>query len=90
MNKSIIKNYHKYLLTLIEKFSGGPVGLDTISAALSEEKGTVEDVIEPYLIQQGYMMRTSRGRIATLLAYNHFKLKIPDDNRFSEQHSLSI
>jgi Holliday junction DNA helicase RuvB len=81
---------HKYLLTLIEKFSGGPVGLDTMSAALSEEKGTVEDVIEPYLIQQGYIMRTARGRIATLLAYNHFKLKIPEESKFSEQTSLSI
>ncbi len=70
---------HRYLLTLIEKFSGGPVGLDTMAAALSEEKGTIEDVIEPFLIQQGYIMRTARGRIATFLAYNHFKLKMPDN-----------
>ncbi|QIV94555.1 Holliday junction branch migration DNA helicase RuvB [Allofrancisella frigidaquae] len=80
---------HKYLLTLMEKFGGGPVGLDTMAAALSEEKGTIEDVIEPYLIQQGYIMRTARGRIATLLAYNHFKLKIPD-NLNSQQQPLIV
>ncbi|WP_395167583.1 Holliday junction branch migration DNA helicase RuvB [Francisella salimarina] len=81
---------HKYLLTLMEKFSGGPVGLDTMAAALSEEKGTIEDVIEPYLIQQGYIMRTARGRIATLLAYNHFKLKIPDSLSSDQQQNLSL
>ena len=67
----------KYLLTLIEKFSGGPVGLDTMAAAISEEKGTIEDVIEPYLIEQGYIMRTARGRIATIHAYQHFNLQQP-------------
>ena len=81
---------HRYLLTLMEKFAGGPVGLDTMAAALSEEKGTIEDVIEPYLIQQGYIMRTARGRIATLLAYNHFKLKIPDNLSADQQQTLSI
>ncbi|GAB4222398.1 MAG: Holliday junction branch migration DNA helicase RuvB [Francisella sp.] len=81
---------HKYLLTLIEKFGGGPVGLDTISAALSEEKGTIEDVIEPYLIQQGYIMRTARGRIATLKSYNHFKLETPEHLDESRQQTLSI
>ncbi|APC91536.1 MULTISPECIES: Holliday junction branch migration DNA helicase RuvB [Francisella] len=81
---------HRYLLTLMEKFAGGPVGLDTIAAALSEEKGTIEDVIEPYLIQQGYIMRTARGRIATLIAYNHFKLKIPDNLSADQQQTLSI
>ena len=81
---------HKYLLTLMEKFSGGPVGLDTMAAALSEERGTIEDVIEPYLIQQGYIMRTARGRIATLLAYNHFKLKIPDNLNTINQHDLGV
>ncbi|AJI47819.1 Holliday junction branch migration DNA helicase RuvB [Francisella philomiragia] len=81
---------HKYLLTLMEKFGGGPVGLDTMAAALSEEKGTIEDVIEPYLIQQGYLMRTARGRIATLLAYNHFKLKIPDSLSSDQQQNLSL
>lgn len=81
---------HKYLLTLMEKFGGGPVGLDTMAAALSEEKGTIEEVIEPYLIQQGYIMRTARGRIATLLAYNHFKLKIPDSLSSDQQQNLSL
>lgn len=81
---------HRYLLTLIEKFGGGPVGLDTIAAALSEEKGTIEDVIEPYLIQQGYIMRTARGRIATLIAYNHFKLKIPENLSSDKQQNLLI
>ena len=67
----------RLLLTLIEKFDGGPVGVDSLAAALSEERGTVEDVIEPYLIQQGYLMRTSRGRMATRMAYEHFGLKSP-------------
>ena len=61
-----------------------------MSAALSEEKGTIEDVIEPYLIQQGYIMRTARGRIATLLAYNHFKLNIPDNLNTINQQGLGI
>ncbi len=64
----------KLLLAIIELFSGGPVGLDSIAAAIGEEKGTIEDVIEPYLIQQGFLMRTARGRIATQLAYQHFGL----------------
>lgn len=62
----------KLLLSLIEKFDGGPVGVESIAAAISEERGTIEDVIEPYLIQQGFMARTSRGRVATKLAYEHF------------------
>jgi Holliday junction DNA helicase RuvB len=65
------------LLTLMEKFEGGPVGVDSLAAALSEERGTIEDVLEPYLIQQGYLMRTSRGRMATRMAYEHFGLKSP-------------
>ena len=64
----------KLLLAVIERFSGGPVGLDSIAAAIGEEKGTIEDVIEPYLIQQGFLMRTPRGRMATPLAYQHFGL----------------
>lgn len=68
----------KFLLTIIEKFDGGPVGLDTISAAISEDRGTVEDLLEPYLLQQGFIMRTSRGRIATRRAYQHFGIKMPD------------
>jgi Holliday junction DNA helicase RuvB len=61
------------LLTIIKKFSGGPVGLETLAAAVGEEKDTIEDVIEPYLLQQGYLNRTPRGRTATELAYSHFQ-----------------
>jgi Holliday junction DNA helicase RuvB len=64
----------RLLLLLIEKFRGGPVGLDTLAAALSEERGTIEDVLEPFLIQQGFIMRTPRGRVATPHAYRHFGL----------------
>jgi Holliday junction DNA helicase RuvB len=64
----------KLLLSLIEKFDGGPVGIDSLAAALSEERGTLEDVLEPYLIQQGFLIRTPRGRVATRLAYEHFGL----------------
>ncbi|MBM13513.1 MAG: Holliday junction branch migration DNA helicase RuvB, partial [Halieaceae bacterium] len=62
----------RLLLTMIEKFDGGPVGVDSLAAALSEERGTIEDVLEPFLIQQGFILRTSRGRIATRHAYRHF------------------
>ena len=68
----------RLLQLIIEQFEGGPVGIESIAAALSEERGTVEDVLEPYLIQQGYLARTSRGRIATARAYRHFGLKRPD------------
>lgn len=68
----------KMLLTIIEKFDGGPVGVDSLAAALGEERGTIEDVIEPYLIQQGFVMRTARGRVATRNAYVHFGLKLPE------------
>jgi Holliday junction DNA helicase RuvB len=64
------------MLTIIEKFSGGPIGLDTLAAAVSEEKDTLEDVYEPFLIQMGYMKRTPRGRVATELAYKHFRIKM--------------
>ncbi|KAF3984694.1 MAG: Holliday junction branch migration DNA helicase RuvB [Methylococcales symbiont of Hymedesmia sp. n. MRB-2018] len=67
----------KLLLTMIENFEGGPVGLDTLSAAISEERGTIEDVLEPYLLQQGFIMRTPRGRVVTAKAYLHFGLKAP-------------
>jgi Holliday junction DNA helicase RuvB len=67
----------KLLLTIIEKFDGGPVGVDSLSAAIGEERGTIEDVVEPYLIQQGYIMRTQRGRVATRTAYLHCGLKPP-------------
>ncbi|OPY87727.1 MAG: Holliday junction ATP-dependent DNA helicase RuvB [Smithella sp. PtaU1.Bin162] len=65
----------KLLLTLIEKFNGGPVGVESLSAAIGEEKMTIEDVYEPYLIQEGYLQRTARGRIASAKAYEHFGLK---------------
>ena len=67
----------RLLETIIDKFSGGPVGLDSLSAAISEERDTIEDVIEPFLIQQGFLMRTPRGRVATEKAYLHFGLKVP-------------
>lgn len=66
----------KLLLAIIEKFSGGPVGLDNIAAAIGEEKETIEDVLEPFLIQQGFIQRTPRGRMATELAYKHFSIPI--------------
>ena len=65
----------RLLLAMIEKFDGGPVGVDSLAAAISEERGTIEDVLEPYLIQQGYLMRTPRGRMATRAAYLHFGLQ---------------
>jgi Holliday junction DNA helicase RuvB len=65
----------RLIVALIERFDGGPVGVDSLSAAIGEERGTIEDVIEPYLIQQGYMMRTPRGRVVTARAYTHLGLK---------------
>jgi len=62
----------KILLTVIEKFGGGPVGIESLAAAVNEEKGTLEDVYEPFLIQSGYLERTARGRQATRLSYEHF------------------
>jgi Holliday junction DNA helicase RuvB len=67
----------KLLQAVLEKFGGGPVGLDNLAAAIGEERDTIEDVLEPYLIQQGYLMRTPRGRVATQLAYQHFGLPVP-------------
>ncbi len=68
----------RLLMTMIEKFDGGPVGIDSIAAAISEERGTVEDILEPYLIQQGFIQRTPRGRVVTQFAYRHFGLKAKD------------
>lgn len=68
----------RMLLAMIEKFDGGPVGVDSLAAAVSEERDTLEDVLEPYLIQQGYIARTPRGRVVTGLAYEHFGLPKPD------------
>jgi Holliday junction DNA helicase RuvB len=67
----------KFLTTIIERFDGGPVGIDSIAAAIGEERGTLEDVIEPFLIQQGFVVRTARGRIVTRASYLHFGLKAP-------------
>ena len=66
------------LRAIIERFDGGPVGVDNLAAAIGEERDTIEDVIEPYLIQQGYMQRTPRGRIATATAWRHFGLAEPE------------
>ncbi len=67
----------KLLLAVIEKFAGGPVGIENLAAAIGEERDTIEDVLEPYLIQQGYLQRTLRGRVATVTAYRHFGLAQP-------------
>lgn len=67
----------KLLLAVLEKFSGGPVGVDNLAAAISEERDTIEDVLEPYLIQQGFLKRTPRGRMATAAAYQHFGVALP-------------
>jgi len=72
---------HKLLRAVIEKFSGGPVGVDNLGAAIGEEAGTIEDVIEPYLIQQGLLMRTPRGRVATANTYLHFGLEYSDPGK---------
>src|SRR5579883_2232950 len=68
----------KFLTTIIERFDGGPVGIDSIAAAVGEERGTLEDVIEPFLIQQGFLVRTARGRMVTRASYLHFGLKPPE------------
>jgi Holliday junction DNA helicase RuvB len=67
----------RLLLAIMEKFGGGPVGVDSLAAAISEERDTIEDVLEPFLIQQGFMLRTPRGRMVTQLTYDHFGLKMP-------------
>jgi Holliday junction DNA helicase RuvB len=67
----------KLLLAVIEKFGGGPVGVENLAHAIGEDADTIEDVLEPYLIQQGYLQRTLRGRVATLAAYRHFGLAAP-------------
>ncbi len=67
----------KLLTAIMQKFDGGPVGVDTLAAAIGDERGTIEEVIEPYLLQQGFLMRTPRGRVATRLAWQHFQLQPP-------------
>ncbi len=80
----------KVLLTIIEKFEGGPVGVDNLAAAIGEERDTIEDVIEPFLIQQGFMMRTPRGRVATTHAYKHFGLKPVIEKVAASQPALDL
>ena len=72
----------KLLLAIINNFDGGPVGVDNLAAAIGEERGTIEDVIEPYLIMEGFVMRTPRGRVATKSAYTHFGIKMSSDHQF--------
>ncbi|WP_168012969.1 Holliday junction branch migration DNA helicase RuvB [Halomonas salinarum] len=79
----------RLLLAMIEKFEGGPVGVDSLAAAISEERDTIEDVIEPYLIQQGFMMRTARGRVVTRQAYLHFGL-CRDENLASSEPASGL
>ena len=83
--KGLDKMDHKLLLAMIEKYSGGPVGIENLAASISEEKDTIEDVLEPYLIQTGFIQRTPRGRVATPLAYKHFNKLPPSKN---DQESL--
>jgi Holliday junction DNA helicase RuvB len=71
----------RVLLTIIEKYDGGPVGLATISASMSEEQDTIMDVVEPYLLQLGFLDRTSQGRVATRLAYEHLEIHYPEDRQ---------
>jgi Holliday junction DNA helicase RuvB len=73
--KGLDKMDKSILLTIMDKFDGGPVGIETLSISVNEEKDTIEDVCEPYLIQIGYLNRTPRGRVATRLAYEHFGKK---------------
>ncbi|MDJ0863600.1 MAG: Holliday junction branch migration DNA helicase RuvB [Gammaproteobacteria bacterium] len=78
----------KLLLTMIEKFQGGPVGVDNLAAAIGEERGTIEEVLEPYLIQQGFIMRTPRGRVATRHAWLHFGLAAPPSTEMVQELDL--
>jgi Holliday junction DNA helicase RuvB len=80
----------RLLLTIIEKFAGGPVGVDNLAAAIGEERGTIEDVLEPYLIQQGFIMRTPRGRVATRHAYLHCGLAPPAQSPQNASDSLEL
>ena len=73
------------MLTIITNYDGGPIGLDTLAAAVCEEKDTIEDVYEPFLIQKGFIKRTPRGRVATRLAYNHFKIEFKCDKEDAQK-----
>jgi Holliday junction DNA helicase RuvB len=79
-SKGLDQMDRRLLLSVLETFSGGPVGVESMAAAISEERGTVEDVLEPYLIQQGYLSRTQRGRVATSKAWQHFGLRPPGES----------
>ena len=79
----------RLLMAIIEKFDGGPVGVDSLAAAIGEERGTIEDVLEPFLIQQGFIMRTTRGRLATRHAYQHFGLTAPARDDHVQTRELS-
>lgn len=68
-------------MAIIDKFDGGPVGVDNIAAAIGEDRDTIEDVLEPYLIQQGFVQRTPRGRMATDMAYSYFSRSIPESGK---------
>jgi Holliday junction DNA helicase RuvB len=78
----------KLLLAIIERFEGGPVGVDSLAAAVGEERGTLEEVVEPYLIQAGFIHRTARGRVATRAAYLHFGLNVPVQRERAELPDL--
>lgn len=80
----------KLLLAIIEKFDGGPVGVDNLAAAIGEERGTIEDVLEPFLIQQGFLMRTRSGRVATNSAYLHFGFTPPENNSAQRQREMEL
>lgn len=89
-NKGFDVMDRKFLQAMIERFDGGPVGIDTIAASISEERGTIEDVIEPYLIQEGYVKRTPRGRVATNLAYEHFGMPGKHPHQPQSQFELDV
>lgn len=80
----------RLLLAMLEKFDGGPVGVDSLAAAIGEERGTIEDVLEPYLIQQGFLMRTPRGRVATRHTWQYFGMSMPSNAALQEQVSLDL
>ena len=84
-DRGLDKMDRQIMLTIIEKFDGGPIGLDSLSAALCEEKDTLEEVYEPFLIQSGYINRTPKGRVATKLAYRHFGFKAKDQDRLKQR-----
>lgn len=80
----------RLLLAMLEKFDGGPVGVDSLAAAIGEERGTIEDVLEPYLIQQGFMMRTPRGRVATRHAWQYFGMNMPAQDKSETGENLGL